>query len=122
RLRTAPGVGRKLHPECESSSAVLGPDDGVGTDLRLAVDVQLDVDVRTGGRVLGAFDLQHDLADAVRYVVGRDDSPALPRGLGLNRHQASRPTVGTADGRPSASSIRSRIRRTHIPPMSMLRL
>ena len=105
------------------SCARLG--DGVGTDVvdlgAVAVVADANVDVAAGFCACGELSLDDNAGDAVGGGLGRHDPAALPGGVDVG-HVSS--PASSADGTParSASIMRCRMRRTHMPPASTLRL
>ena len=101
-----------------SDPVVVGLDDGVGPDVGRVADRHAYVEVAARRRPAACGALDRDPLDVLRHRGGGDDPAGAPVGLGAGGHRRpTRPAV-----RLSASSIRSRIRRTHMPPASMLRL
>ncbi len=123
----AAGRGQ-VHGDREARTVGAGVDDGVGADLGPHATVtvgDLDADVEVGAGVGatasagGGF--EHDAADAGGDVGGLHDAGVV-EGAGVHEVTCEGVLLGTGRERPSAASIRSRMRRTHMPPASMVRL
>ena len=105
---------------------------GVGPDVGRLADLHADVEVAARRRPAAGGARDRDPLDVGRHRGAGHDPAGGPVGLGAGGHDAdptdptgdptAGPTADSTGGRFSAWSIRSRIRRTHMPPASMLRL